>query len=263
MRVAWLYREERFSPGSVEKDRAIMDAVRQELRGHGITETVVGEDADIVFSMARDEQTLTDLEALEQRGVRVVNSPKGVRTCNNRYELDALLRRNGIAVPPVTGNDGVWVKRGDASAEVKDDVVLCMTEAEIDDAIARMRQRGIKSWVRQAHIRGDLVKFYGVEGRMFTHSYPTDSGHSKFGLETANGTAQHYAFDLMALQKEADRVARLTGVSIYGGDAIVRDDGSFAIIDFNDWPTFASCRQDAAKAIAGLMKPPTPPRGNY
>lgn len=261
MRIAYTYREEHFSPGSVEKDRAIMDAVVAELqncgvvelRNYGIAELRTGDDMDVVLSMGREDDLLDVLEKLEHSGVRVINSPRGVRLCNNRYTLNALLKLNGIAIPPESGQNGIWVKRGDASAEIKDDVTLCHTEAEVEATIARMQQRGITSWVKQAHIPGDLVKFYGVAERFFTHSYPTDSGHSKFGLESANGTAQHYTFDLKALQYEADKVARLTGVSIYGGDAIVRADGSFAIIDFNDWPTFSSCRQEAAKAIASLI----------
>lgn len=267
MKVVCLYREERFSPGSVDKDRTIMDAVIARLQSAGAevitnssrdTEELLNamqsaaERPEIVFSMVRDERLLDTLQDMEQHGVSVMNAPSGVRLCNNRYELDLLLRKNNIAVPPLSGNHGIWVKRGDASAEVKDDVTLCHTEDEVERAILSMEQRGIKSWIRQAHIPGDLVKFYGVANRFFTHSYPTDSGHSKFGLEVANGTAQHYAFDRVSLQHEADKIAQLTGVCIYGGDAIVREDGSFAIIDFNDWPTFSSCRKEAAKAIASL-----------
>ena len=37
---------------------------------------------------------------------------------------------------------------------------------------------------------------------------------------------------------------------IYGGDAVIRPDGRFFLIDFNDWPSFGSCTQAAAEAIA-------------
>ena len=36
----------------------------------------------------------------------------------------------------------------------------------------------------------------------------------------------------------------------YGGDCIVDEDGTIRIIDFNDWPSFAPCRDTAAKYIA-------------
>ena len=37
---------------------------------------------------------------------------------------------------------------------------------------------------------------------------------------------------------------------IYGGDCVVAPDGTIRIIDFNDWPSFAPCRADAATHIA-------------
>ena len=46
---------------------------------------------------------------------------------------------------------------------------------------------------------------------------------------------------------------RISCAAIYGGDCIVRCDGSYAIIDFNDWPSFSVCRQAAARAIAKLV----------
>ena len=37
---------------------------------------------------------------------------------------------------------------------------------------------------------------------------------------------------------------------VYGGDCIVDSDGKMQIIDFNDWPSFAPCRNEAAPYIA-------------
>ncbi len=206
---------------------------------------------DIVLSMARGEEILKMLEAC---GATVLNSPKGVHLCSRRYDLDLLLRKNGIAVPPTDGPYGVWIKRGDGSTEIKDDVVLCHSAEQEQKVVEGMESRGIDCWIRQAHMKGDLVKFYGVEGTFFQYSYPTDTGHTKFGLEEANGDACHHEFSVGGLRAEADRIASLTGVSIYGGDAIVKADGSFCIIDFNDWPTFSSCRQAAASAIKNLVR---------
>lgn len=255
MNILLIYREDRFSPASVEKDRAILDTVDERLRAlecetlccrtNMITDEMLRW-ADVVLSMARGEDVLHRLDSI---GGKVMNSPNGGRLCSRRYDLDVLLRASGIAIPPTDGPDGVWVKRGDGSTEVKDDIVLCHTAEEEQNVIERMKDRGIGCWVRQAHMKGDLVKFYGVENFFFSHSYPTDTGHSKFGLEAANGKACHYSFCIDALRSEADRIASLTGVSIYGGDAIVCPDGCFYIIDFNDWPSFSSCREEAAKAI--------------
>ena len=41
-----------------------------------------------------------------------------------------------------------------------------------------------------------------------------------------------------------------TDDSIYGGDCVVSADGTLRIIDFNDWPSFARCREEAGGKIA-------------
>ena len=50
----------------------------------------------------------------------------------------------------------------------------------------------------------------------------------------------------------AERASRVAGVDVYGVDCIVRADGSVCLIDFNDWPSFSRCRDEAAQAIAKL-----------
>ena len=52
----------------------------------------------------------------------------------------------------------------------------------------------------------------------------------------------------------ADKAAEAAGLDVYGGDCIVRADGTFCIIDLNDWPSFSRCKTEAAKAIAMLVK---------
>ena len=76
---------------------------------------------------------------------------------------------------------------------------------------------------------------------------------SKFDNELVNGKAKHYPFHEGSLCRDAERLASLVGTDIYGGDCIVRSDGSYAIIDFNDFPSFSRCRDEAAEAIAGLV----------
>ena len=103
-------------------------------------------------------------------------------------------------------------------------------------------------------MKGDLVKVYGVRNTgFFRLFYPTDDGISKFGDERYNGMAQHYRFDKEGLQRKADLLAEAVGVDIYGGDCIVKADGTYCIIDFNDWPSFSRCREEAADAIVTLV----------
>lgn len=266
--VVFIARDTCFSAQSVEKDRAIYQAVAQRLAQRGYEVTRITEDADAAalrqlglthdvlwLTMGRHRATLDYLRSQEQQGMRVVNSTQGVWLCQQRDRLEALMRRNGIPAPPLPGDDmpaeGVWVKRADSTSQGPDDVVFAANREQREQALNRFRQRGITQVVVGTHVRGDVVKFYGVQpGGFFRTFYPTDDGDTKYGDERRNGPAQHYAYDVQRLQTEAQRLSALTGVTVYGGDAIIRSDGSFCIIDFNDWPSFARCRDEAAEAVA-------------
>lgn len=251
-----VFRAQRFSPNSVENDRQILQLTLNSLARKGFSVNCMTEEdvvekgniphADLYLCMARSKEALTII------GNRcMVNSAEGITLCCNRTALDEIMRKNAMPCPPQEGDNGIWIKRGEGSSEVKDDIVFCSSEKEIEETMRCFRERNIKSVVRQAHIVGDLVKFYGVAGTDFFHTlYPTDTGRSKFGSEEHNGEAHHYNFDIAALKTDADRLAHLTGVCIYGGDAIIEEDGSYFIIDFNDWPSFSPCREEAAEKIA-------------
>ena len=49
------------------------------------------------------------------------------------------------------------------------------------------------------------------------------------------------------------KVGQMLSLDVFGGDAIIREDGTFLLIDFNDWPSFAPIREQAGKAISGLI----------
>ena len=113
------------------------------------------------------------------------------------------------------------------------------------------KHRGIPSAVINEHLVGDLVKFYGVAGTDFFYwFYPSNMHHSKFGLEVINGTAKGIPFDEAQLRLLCHKAAEVLSIHIYGGDCIVSEDGVMRIIDFNDWPSFAPCREEAAPNIA-------------
>lgn len=264
LEVIAVRRAPRFSPRSVERDDAILKATCRAVErrlGLAYAVPVVDEEspslhcahADVVVTMARSREALSCLERMEAEGTRCVNSVRGVRQCQ-RSVLDALMRQAHIAMPPADGSDGWWLKRGDAAAQSHADVVFCPDEAALQAAVDDFRRRGITDYVKSSHVKGDLVKFYGVSGRLFKTYYPTDDGFSKFGDERRNGSAHHYAFDAKALRAEVERLAGLVGVAVYGGDAIVDSDGNYYIIDFNDWPSFSRCREEAAAAIADYIE---------
>ena len=267
-KVILIARDECFSPHSVANDLAILKAVEQRLISHGYKTTMLSEsslsnyslpsgkasEAPLYLSMGRHESTLDFLREKERQGMMVINSADGVGMCVCRSRLDELMRCERIPVPPIEGEYGYWLKRGDISAQSHDDIVFAADKQERDSAMRRFHDRGIKQVVVSSHVPGDVVKFYGVEGvGFFRVYYPTDDGVTKFGDEQRNGTAHHYPFELDHLRHEAERLSRLVGVPVYGGDAVVTEQGQFCIIDFNDWPSFSRCREAAADAITELL----------
>ena len=261
LRIIGIQRAERFSPNSVDNDRAILEAVVAPLGGKIISEDdniraklSLKDKPDVVFSMARDAAALQFLHELESEGTTVINPTVGVQSCR-RTVIDAIMRENDVPVPPHEGSDGYWLKRGDEAAQSHDDIVFCRDHDELLTRIDAFKRRGINEFVVQAHVKGDLVKFYGVEGTGFFRTfYPSDDGKTKFGDELINGRAQHYDYPQELLRQSAELTSRLAHTPVYGGDAVVGSDGRFVIIDFNDWPSFSRCREEAAEAIKSLIK---------
>lgn len=262
-----------YSPNSEEKDLAILQEVGSLLEDATIiseddfvnrfstyNQSVSSESVESVnaycqiISMARSTKALECLEQLEQSGIRVLNPSVGVRACQ-RSNIDKVMRENYLPLPPDKGNDGYWVKRANTTAQSKEDVCFCHDWSEVEKIKSTFMQRGITDVVTQAHVKGDVVKFYGVEGTgFFRYYYSGYDTETKFGDEERNGKPQYYPFSSSNLQVDAEKLACLLQTPIYGGDAIVREDGSYVIIDFNDFPSFSKCRKDAAKAIFERMK---------
>ncbi len=270
-----IQRAERFSPNSVEKDLAILlevgsllenaRVVREEdltafftsccqavPSARSASSTVSCQPPAVncqLFSMARTPEAMDCLEQLEKKGVRVINPTAGVRACR-RSNIEKVMRDNHLPLPPDEGTDGYWIKRGDAAAQCRDDVRFCRDEGELAYAKDSFVQRGIQDVVVQAHVQGDLVKFYGVEGTGFFRCYyPGDDDRTKFGDDQVNGRPQHYPFSSRCLQADAEKLSRLLQTPVYGGDVIIKRNSDYVIIDFNDWPSFLRCREEAARAI--------------
>lgn len=262
-----------YSPNSEEKDLAILQEVGclfddAKIIGEGdfvesfstYNQLISAESVGSVnayyqiISMARSPKALDCLEQLEQRGVRVLNPSVGIRACQ-RSNVEKVMCENHLPLPPDEADDGYWVKRADAAAQSKEDVCFCHDWAEVEKIKSTFMQRGITDIVTQAHVKGDVVKFYGVEGTgFFRYYYSGDDTETKFGDEERNGKPQYYPFSSSDLQADAEKLACLLQTPIYGGDAIIQEDGSYVIIDFNDFPSFSKCRKEAAKAIFERVK---------
>lgn len=262
-----------YSPNHIGNDAAIFNAAADQLRKRGCEVSVYSEEQfrnsdieeDIVLNMCREQDSIRKLISFEEKGKLVINSGYGIENCT-RERMTRMLVGNGIPYPEsiiVNTNEDVrpeleraafgacWIKRGDFHAMHKEDVSYCRHIEEAQEVLHEYFYRGIGRAVINRHLVGDLVKFYGVSGQPFFHwFYPFDEGHSKYGYEAVNGRSSGFAFDVENLKSMCQRAADIMEVKIYGGDCIVSEDGTIRIIDFNDWPSFAPCRAEAAPAIA-------------
>lgn len=260
MRVCGIQRACRFSPNSVEKDYAILSSVVQKFDGEIVSEEDLDDEsvrvrlheADVIFTMGRCPETLNLLQQMEKEGVKVLNPSDGI-AASDRLRLQQIMQQAQIPFPSSEGEGAFWLKRADMAAQSKTDVVYCESRKVLEQTIEQFRERGIREWQVQKHVVGDVVKFYGVCGTdFFRYYYPTDDGVSKFGDEGMNGSAHHYPFSEDQLRAYVERLSHAAHLPIYGGDAIIQEDGQMVIIDFNDWPSYSRCREEAARAIASL-----------
>ncbi|WP_455639291.1 hypothetical protein [Parabacteroides sp.] len=271
--IAGIRRENQFSPNHVGNDAAIFALTAQHLRKLGceVNEYIESDliirkfEETAIFNMVRDWKSIHKLQQMEDEGYTIINSGYGIENCT-REKMTRLLMSNHISHPASlilptdedpaaalekAGFYDCWIKRGDFHAIHREDVTYVRNPEEAYTILKEYAIRGIKTAVINEHLVGDLVKFYGVTGTDFFYwFYPSNKHHSKFGLEQINGTAKGIPFDESKLQQLCNRAAEVLNIHIYGGDCIVSEDGSTRLIDFNDWPSFAPCREEAAPHIA-------------
>ncbi len=133
----------------------------------------------------------------------------------------------------------------------KEDVSYARHTEEAQEVLQEYFLRGIKRAVINRHLPGDLIKFYGVaDSPFFYWFYPLQESHSKYGAEAINGMPANLPFSVEKLRAICAKCSEVLDVKIYGGDCIVSPEGDIRIIDFNDWPSFAPCRAEAAPHIA-------------
>jgi hypothetical protein len=262
IRLLGIHREPEFSPGRhASNDALILSLVGQELERAGADVSLVTlagardrwAGSTLVFSMCQGPEAIAELARWSAAGASIVNNPIGSRR-TYRDELCALLGHDDVPFPrtvlapthaPIDRvrcdalfpAREVWVKRADVHATCSDDVVRVEGWDRVDETMERFHRRGLSEVVLQEHRAGDEVKFYGVlGGHFFWYFHP--------------GESHGYPVDEPALRRYAEAAAALAGVGIYGGDAIIAPDGCISVIDLNDWPSFAPCRDKAPGPIA-------------
>lgn len=267
MRYLGVSRDELYSPNRVSGDTAVFRAVASELERHGHEVICMNEQElkaipdgiDGIFHMARSSEALA---VIGRADVPVTNTVQGVMNCGRARQTE-LLRDSGLipeslicltdGVPLGWNNFPCWIKRADCHAVDRDDVQFVQDAGDCNNAMLGFRERGIRDCVLQAHVKGWLAKFYGVRGHGLADCYAATAKEGKFGLERYNDQPDQAFVDMDALTAVAERVSALLGVDVYGGDAVVGDDGKITIIDFNDWPSFRTCTVGAAQMIADLI----------
>ncbi len=214
-----------------------------------------------ILSMCRDRRSIELLRHLEDSGTLVINSPYGIENCK-RGIMAPLLTKAGVGYVDsftVTTDQVLtdtmermamnrcWVKRADFHSMHKEDITFARDPREAQRVLQEYFLRGIRSAVIERHIDGNLVKFYGVRGTgFFHHYYPA-------GIDAErNNLPPVYGFSTESLRDNASRAADALGIDIYGGDCIVGPDGTMTFINFNDWPSFSTCTEEAAPAIASM-----------
>ncbi len=275
IKIAGVWRAGAFSPNHIGNDAAIMNLVAEQLRKRGCEVTLYSEDTfnsiditeSVILNMCREQRSIAKLQELEDRGALVINSGYGIENCTRERSARILL---GMGVPYAesfivdtdevvkprllkAGFAGSWIKRGDGHTKHGEDVTFARHPQEAQEILQEFFLRGIKRAVINRHLEGELLKFYGVADTSFFYwFYPfdTSSRGAKVGAVQSN---RRPTFDEEALQNMCARSADLLDVKIYGGECIVSPEGKINIIDFNDWPSFAPCRAQAAPVIARMV----------
>ena len=271
MLLAGIRRRHEFSPNHVGNDAAIFDCTVVQLKRFGYQINEYEEDEVLshtlvernIFSMARDPLVLEKLRQAEESGSIVINTPQSVENCF-RNNMTRLLNEKNVPTPENIIMETLkldltvfetlgpcWVKRGDFHAIHREDVVFVPDAIAGCNILAEYARRGITTVTVSKHIPGDLVKFYGVRGTdFFFYFYPDEFNHTKFGYEEINGKIHYYELDEKRLKRIAFETADILNIDIFGGDVIITEKGDIYLIDMNDWPSFAPCREEAALFIA-------------
>lgn len=239
-------REPEFSPGQEQEDRLILEAVGAQLARRGIAcrcqrtadlaECSLKETPDVVLAMCQGQPCLVRLDRFATAGTPVINHPRAIRRTARRESMLSALTQGPVLVPrsSVIATDeriefppgGAWIKRTGAHRLHRDDVMRANDAADAARALAELQLRGCEAAVVQEHVPGRVLKCYGV-GTSVLWPAELDRAHRQQVLDAAGAC----------------------GLEVYGVDLVVCAERTW-VIDVNDWPSFSTCREQAAEAIA-------------
>lgn len=263
LEFAGIRRKTEFSPNHEINDLLIINKTAENLRQMGAVVNFYDEESinpdkiheNLIFSMVQGPNGIKQLLRLSQQKLLIINSPESVHSCY-RANMLKMLPKGGIPIPRSLlistdmmmngeisqfNSDKIWVKRSDVHAVRKEDVIsIDLNQDKVNCTLKDFKNRQIENVIIQEHISGDVVKFYAVRETDFFFWYYTDKKNK-------------FEFVEEQLRELAMSSARILGLYIYGGDAIISQDGNITIIDINDWPSFAPIRDEASKHISKLL----------
>lgn len=277
IKIAGILRSAAFSPNHIGNDAAILNMVADQLRKRGCIVNIYSEEQflqgaaneHILMNMCREPRSIALLQQREDAGDLVINSGYGIENCT-RERMTRILIGSGIPYPESimvdtdevvrdrlaeAGFAACWVKRGDTHTRHREDVSYARHPQEAQEILQEYFLRGMKRATVSRHLTGELIKFYGVADTPFFHWYAhfgaSNSKHGPAPAASAPESLKH--FDPEIFKEVCAYAADLLDVKIYGGDCIVAPDGTFCLIDLNDWPSFAPCREEVAPVIARMI----------
>ena len=265
--IAAVLRSGRFSPNHIANDAAILHAVVAELRKRGARVTVYSEDEfadadiheDVVLAMCRGNRAIEKLQALEDAGLLVVNSGYGIENCV-RMIMVRLLEKAGIPMPTCfvvdtdvdvrkllrkAGFGPCWVKKADARIHHLEDMARCRHIEEAQEILHEFFFRHISKAVVSRDVEGEKIRCYGIASAGTFHAFlpfrTPDGGD-------ASGELSPEFFN--EVREICMKAAEVLKVDVFGCDMVLDPDGVCLLVNFDDWPSFAPIRKEAARAIA-------------
>ncbi len=251
-----VFREPEYSPGRVDDDAAILERTREALAARGVTMTLgdvdLAHDASSRPRSWRCANPRAALAALDRAAVTVpvINAPDAIRAC---YRDETVARLADTAVPfPATrliataSRPGdladlapCWVKRGDVHAMTSGRRRVCRDR--------RRRRGGARVSSHAAASPARRCRPTSTVSSSSSTASPTDASF------VATPQRAEIPASLPVLWAAAHAGASALGLEVFGGDLVVTDEGKPVLVDLNDWPSFARCRDEAAEAIAGYV----------
>jgi len=250
-----IYREVKLA-GKPGPDQRILDLTAEALRKKGVeVETKRPEEflgkgrVDLIFTMARGKEINEILLKKEKKGVFIINSPQSIRFSFNRKLTYQKMKELGANVPEIKATKIKEIKFSDLKsksilkpANRHEFWFLVENENDFGKAIREYQNKEIEEILIQEFIDGKHLKYYMI-GEELILPKNTENEISEVALKE--------------IKKQTILTGQATGLKIFGGDFIVKNEIPFCV-DANDWPSMGSIegftQEEAVVKIADLIQ---------